>query len=145
MPNPSKKKMGRFPPAQGLYDPAYEHDACGVGFVVNINGEKSHAIIERGGNVLINLLHRGAIGGDLKTGDGAGILFQIPDTLYRRHSRDLGFSLPDPGKYGVGMFSERAFRCHMSGMRGPKATGPDCAGTRLERHPFCPGLSYTTE
>ncbi len=89
--------------AQGLYDPAYEHDACGVGFVVNINGDKSHAIIESGVNVLVNLLHRGAIGGDLKTGDGAGILFQIPDEMFRRNCKDLGFNLPEPGDYGVGM------------------------------------------
>ena len=99
----NQKKMGNFPAAQGLYDPGYEHDACGVGFVVNIDGTKSHAIIENGIKVLENLVHRGAIGGDLKTGDGAGILFQIPDAMFRRDSKHLGIRLPEPGSYGVGM------------------------------------------
>jgi len=73
--------FGRFPPAQGLYDPCNEHDSCGVGFVANIDGTKTHDIIKKGIRVLENLLHRGAIGGDLMTGDGAGILFQIPDSM----------------------------------------------------------------
>ena len=68
-----------YPKKQGLYDPQYEHGSCGVGFVANINGEKSHAIIEKGIEVLKRLLHRGATGGDVNTGDGAGILTQIPD------------------------------------------------------------------
>ena len=89
-----QKKMGNFPAKQGLYDPWYEHDACGVGFVVNIDGTKSHAIIENGLKVLENLVHRGAIGGDLKTGDGAGILFQIPDSMFRRDCKQLEISLP---------------------------------------------------
>ncbi len=95
--------LGRFPPAQGLYDPGNEHDGCGVGFIVNIEGAKSHAIIESGIRVLINLLHRGAIGGDLKTGDGAGILLQIPDTFLRRECKLLGIELPESFAYGVGM------------------------------------------
>lgn len=97
------KKIGNLPAAQGLYDPKYEHDACGVGFVANIYGTKSHAIIEDGIKVLENLLHRGAIGGDLKTGDGAGLLFQIPDEMIRKDCIRLGISLPGPGRYGVGM------------------------------------------
>ncbi len=95
--------MGKLPAMQGLYDPQYEHDACGVGFVVNIDGTKSHAIIENGLKVLENLVHRGAIGGDMKTGDGAGILFQIPDALFRRDCKQLKIGLPQPGSYGVGM------------------------------------------
>ena len=88
---------------QGLYDPAYEHDACGVGIVANLSGRRTHDIIRRAVEVLINLEHRGACGCDPGTGDGAGILFQIPDAFFRRHCRPMGISLPDPGKYGVGM------------------------------------------
>ena len=86
------------PGVRGLYDPAREHDACGVGFVVRINGEKSHGIIEDALQALCNLEHRGAIGGDMKTGDGAGIMFQLP---HRFFSRVLDFALPQNG-YGVG-------------------------------------------
>jgi glutamate synthase domain-containing protein 2/glutamate synthase domain-containing protein 1/glutamate synthase domain-containing protein 3 len=98
-----KNMFGRFPKAQGLYYPGNEHDACGVGFVANIDGIKSHSVIEKGIRVLENLLHRGAVGGDFKTGDGAGILFQIPDASFRRDCKHVGISLPDPGNYGVGM------------------------------------------
>ena len=73
-----------LPRAQGLYDPRNEHDACGVGFIANIKGAKSHATIERGLQILVNLDHRGAVGADPLLGDGAGILIQIPDALYRR-------------------------------------------------------------
>src|SRR5262245_22439701 len=72
------------PPAQGLYDPAHEHDACGVGFVVDIKGRKSNAIVRRALQVLINLLHRGACGCEANTGDGAGILLQMPDRFLRK-------------------------------------------------------------
>ena len=88
---------------QGLYDPGNEHDACGVGFVVNINGEKEHRIIEQGITVLQNLLHRGALGADANTGDGAGLLFQIPDRFFRKACEKLKIRLPDPGTYAVGM------------------------------------------
>jgi len=94
----------RFHPGkEGLYDFANEHDACGVGFVVNINGEKSHTIIEQGIEVLVRLSHRGALGGDNKTGDGAGLLFQIPDEFFRKVSESSGFTLPPSGEYAVGM------------------------------------------
>ncbi len=86
--------------AAGLYDPRNEHDACGMGFVVNLAGEKSHAIIDKGLEILINLTHRGACGCDLETGDGAGVLIQIPHEFF---ARECGFKLPDPGRYGVGM------------------------------------------
>jgi glutamate synthase (NADPH/NADH) large chain len=91
------------PPAQGLYDPAQEHDACGIGFVANIHGEKSHEIIRSGVQVLLNLAHRGACGCDAETGDGAGVLIQIPHEFYARECAALGFQLPQPGAYGVGM------------------------------------------
>ncbi|HHH12932.1 MAG TPA: hypothetical protein ENJ98_01730, partial [Thiolapillus brandeum] len=70
---------GALPPKQGLYDPANEHDACGVGFVADIKGRKSHEIIEQGLTILERLTHRGAVGADPKAGDGAGILLQMPD------------------------------------------------------------------
>jgi len=92
-----------LPPAQGLYDPLQEHDSCGVGFVANINGAPSHRIVRDGIEVLKNLLHRGAVGGDRTTGDGAGILIQVPDAFYRAEAECLGFALPGRGAYGVGM------------------------------------------
>jgi len=92
-----------LPPAQGLYNPAHEHDACGIGFVANINGHKSHDIIQKGIQVLLNLAHRGACGCDPETGDGAGVLIQIPHKFFARECEKLGFTLPKPGTYGVGM------------------------------------------
>jgi glutamate synthase (ferredoxin) len=92
-----------FPAPQGLYHPRHEHDACGVGFVANIEGNKSHEIVMKGVQILINLTHRGACGCDPQTGDGAGILIQIPHTFFDRECALLGFSLPAPGEYGVGM------------------------------------------
>src|SRR3989442_11057635 len=90
-------------PAQGLYDPAHEHDACGVGFVVDIKGRKSHAIVSQALTVLKNLLHRGACGCEANTGDGAGILIQMPHAFLRRECARLGFALPEPGQYGAGL------------------------------------------
>src|SRR5689334_10808126 len=92
-----------LPPAQGLYHPSLEHDACGIGFVANINGRKSHEIIEKGIQVLVNLTHRGACGCDPETGDGAGVLIQIPHKYFARVCSALGFTLPAAGEYGVGM------------------------------------------
>lgn len=92
-----------LPERQGLYDPIYEHDACGMGFVVNIKGEKTHDIVEEALMVLENLSHRGAIGADANTGDGAGILVQIPHDFFKRECDVLGFKLPEKGSYGVGM------------------------------------------
>ena len=92
-----------FPPEQGLYSPAHEHDACGMGFVVNVRGHKSHDIIKQALQVLVNLAHRGACGCDPETGDGAGILIQIPHAFFTRECQSLGFTLPAPGRYGVGM------------------------------------------
>ena len=95
--------LSGLPPKQGLYDPRFEHDACGVGFVVNIKGEKSHEIVEQALTVLENLDHRGACGCEENTGDGAGILLQIPHAFLKDACSGLGFQLPDPGEYGVGM------------------------------------------
>ena len=91
-----------FPRQQGLYDPRHEKDSCGIGFVVNIKGKKSHDIVRKGLQVLENLTHRGAQGADSCTGDGAGILLQVPHTFLKRVAGDVGVSLPDIGEYGVG-------------------------------------------
>lgn len=95
----SKKRLF-FPEKQGLYDPANEHDACGVGVVANINGEKNHQVIEMGIEVLERIEHRGAVGSDPLTGDGAGLLLQMPDQFFRK---SVSFELPAEGDYGVGM------------------------------------------
>ncbi|HUE38217.1 MAG TPA: glutamate synthase central domain-containing protein, partial [Candidatus Binatia bacterium] len=89
--------------AQGLYDPRFEHDACGVGFVVNVRGEKSRDIVEKGLTILANLEHRGACGCDPLTGDGAGILLQIPHAFFKKELAAMKHRLPEPGEYGVGM------------------------------------------
>lgn len=92
-----------LPKRQGLYNPVFEHDACGMGFVVNIKGNKSHDIIEDALTVLENLSHRGASGADENTGDGAGIMLQLPHGFFKRECLVLGFELPESGDYGVGM------------------------------------------
>ena len=92
-----------FPEKQGLYDPGFEKDACGVGFVCNINGKKTHDIVEQGIEVLERLSHRGAVGADPDTGDGAGILIQIPHNFLLKVCKKAGISLPDPGYYGAGL------------------------------------------
>jgi len=91
------------PRKQGLYDPRFEHDACGVGFIVHKTGKKSHDIVEQALTILLNLDHRGACGAEKNTGDGAGILCQIPDLFFRKVTSNLGFTLPAAGQYGVGM------------------------------------------
>ncbi len=88
---------------QGMYDPIFEHDNCGVGFVADINGEKNHDIIQKGMGILRNLIHRGAVGGDDATGDGAGILFQIPFKFLNKVCGEEGLTLPDNGDFGVAM------------------------------------------
>jgi glutamate synthase (ferredoxin) len=103
-----RKRMGGapsrgLPPAQGLYNPANERDACGIGFVANVEGRKSHDIIAKGIQILVNLTHRGACGCDPETGDGAGVLIQIPHAFFARECSRLGFALPAPGEYGIGM------------------------------------------
>src|SRR6201998_1755970 len=93
----------RIPDAQGLYDPRNEHDNCGMGLVASIRGDKSHEIIRKGLEVLINLTHRGASGCDPETGDGAGILIQIPTAFFSRECGKLGIQVPEAGEYGVAM------------------------------------------
>jgi glutamate synthase (NADPH/NADH) large chain len=92
-----------LPEAQGLYSPDHEHDACGVGFVVDMKGQKSHAIVAQALEVLKNLLHRGACGCEVNTGDGAGILIQIPHAFLTRECAKLGIALPSPKRYGAGL------------------------------------------
>ena len=95
--------QSKLPVRQGLYDPRYEHDACGVGFIVHIKGHKSHAIVDQGLELLRNLTHRGAVGADPFAGDGAGILIQIPDVFLRAQCAKQNLSLPKEGDYAVGM------------------------------------------
>src|SRR5438128_1377680 len=92
-----------LPSKRGLYDPFFEHEACGVGFVVNVQGRKSHQVIQQGLEVLRNLDHRGACGCEANTGDGAGILLQTPHEFFAAQCEDLKIHLPAPGEYGVGM------------------------------------------
>lgn len=113
------KSIEGLPPKQGLYDPSFERDNCGVGFVANIKGEKSHDVVKKGLRVLVNLTHRGAVGADPKTGDGAGILVQIPDEFFRICCDNQGVILPPAGKYAVGMIflpKEPAIRYQCEGI-----------------------------
>jgi glutamate synthase domain-containing protein 1 len=124
-----------LPHAQGLYDPAHERDACGVGFVAHIKGVKSHDIVQNGLRILLNLDHRGAVGADRLFGDGAGILIQIPDELYRDEMAGRGVKLPPVGEYGVGMVflpKENASRraCEQELERTARAEGQVVLGWR---------------
>ena len=92
--------MENYPNKTGLYNPAYEHDACGIGAIASIKGIKTHKTIKDALNILIHLEHRGGTGAEDNSGDGAGILIQIPDKFYRKEV--LGFDLPKEGDYGVG-------------------------------------------
>ena len=119
----------------GLYSSSHEHDACGVGFVAHIRGEKSHAIIKNALKILENLDHRGAVGADKLMGDGAGILIQLPDALYREEMASQGVVLPPPGEYGVGMIflpKEHASRlaCEQEMERAIKTEGQVLLGWR---------------
>jgi len=93
-----------MPPAQALYDPAKEHDSCGVGFVADMKNRKSHDILEKGLQILVNLDHRGAVGADPCLGDGCGVLTQIPHAFFAPECAKLGFDLPQPGHYAIGQF-----------------------------------------
>jgi glutamate synthase domain-containing protein 2/glutamate synthase domain-containing protein 1/glutamate synthase domain-containing protein 3 len=97
------ESTGGFPPKQGLYDPQYEHDACGVGFVVNVKGRQSNEIVRQALTVLLHLDHRGACGSEVNTGDGAGILIQMPHRFLAEVCGQAGFRLPPPGHYGSGI------------------------------------------
>ena len=98
-----ENKNLKKPVKQGLYDPIFEHDACGVGMVANIKGKQSHSIVSQGLEALSNLAHRGAAGADPETGDGAGILIQMPHDFFKSELSSMGCNLPDLGQYGVGM------------------------------------------
>jgi glutamate synthase (NADPH) large chain len=111
-----------IPKKQGLYDPSFEHDACGVGFVAHIKGKKSHDIVQQALTILANLDHRGAVGCEHNTGDGAGILLQMPDAFLRKVCAPLGIRLPEPGEYGVAML-----------FTSPKATERNSARHIMER------------
>ncbi len=111
------KNPSGLPAAQGLYDPRKEHDACGVGFIAQMKGVKSHRIVEDGLAMLENLTHRGAVGADPLMGDGAGVLVQIPDRFFREEMAGLGVELPQPGHYGVGhwfMPQDPELRAHIN-------------------------------
>jgi glutamate synthase (NADPH/NADH) large chain/glutamate synthase (ferredoxin) len=119
----------------GLYDPTQEHDACGVGFVAHIKGRKTHDIVTQALKILENLDHRGAVGADKLMGDGAGILIQLPDALYREEMAQQGVQLPAQGEYGVGMVflpKEHASRmaCEQALERAVKAEGQVLLGWR---------------
>ena len=98
----TRKSASGLPKKQGLYDPRNEHDACGVGFVAHMKGQKSHQIVKDGLFILENLTHRGAVGADPLMGDGAGILVQIPDRFFREEMASQGVTLPKAGEYAVG-------------------------------------------
>src|SRR5438309_2109238 len=124
-----------LPEGQGLYDPRNEHDSCGIGFVANIKGRKSHDIITRGLQILVNLDHRGAVGADPLVGDGAGCLIQMPDALLRDWAATQGLTLPEPGHYAVAMcflpWEERARAIAVEHVEGYiKAEGQTLIGWR---------------
>ena len=96
--------QSRTPSVQGLYDASYEHDSCGVGFIAHIKGQRSHQLVRDGITALEHLCHRGATGAEANTGDGAGILIQLPHEFFMRSCATLGIRLPKPGRYGVGLF-----------------------------------------
>ncbi len=134
-PTPASREEISSLSRDGLYDPAGEHDACGVGFVAHIKGTKSHAIVGQGLKILENLDHRGAVGADKLMGDGAGILIQMPDGFYRPEMAAQGVTLPPLGEYGVGMIflpKEHASRlaCEQELERAVKAEGQVLLGWR---------------
>lgn len=119
----------------GLYDPDHEHDNCGVGFITNIKGRRSHEIVRQGLQILVNLDHRGAVGADPLAGDGAGILIQVPDRLIREEMASKGINLPMAGGYGVGMVflprvEKTRDRCIASIERAVAAEGATILGWR---------------
>jgi glutamate synthase (ferredoxin) len=145
-----KREMGKLtgnPGKVGLYDPQYEHDACGMGFVVNIKGKKSHQIVQDALTVLANMSHRGAQGSDPNTGDGAGITVQLPHAFLQKVCTEQGFTLPKHGDYGVGMifFSaepEARKRCRQQFEQVIQAEGLQLLGWR-DVPVNCEGLGKT--
>ncbi len=120
-----------LPNRSGLYDPQYEHDACGIGFVASLKGKPTHDIVRKGVEILLNLVHRGACGCDPLTGDGAGILLQLPDAFLRAQAAQHGWQLPEPGRYGAGLVflpKEKVARARCKQILEDKITG---TGQRL--------------
>ena len=131
---PGQQRPGT-PGKQGLYDPRFEHDACGLGLVVDIGGKRSNEIVRQALTVLANLTHRGARGAEPNTGDGAGILIQVPHAFLRRKADRHGYSLPGPGHYGVGMVflppdvnHRRAIEIHFEKIVAPKGSASSGGG-----------------
>jgi glutamate synthase (NADPH) large chain len=126
---PTQHRPAGQPERQGLYDPAHEHDACGFGFIAHVKGEKSHGIVQQGVEILVNLTHRGAAGSDPESGDGAGILLQIPHRFLAEECLKEGLLLPPPGDYAVGMVflphdDERRLECERL-VEGAMTARPD--------------------
>ena len=140
-----------FPRAEGLYDPSNEKDSCGIGFVVNIKNRKSHDIIRRGLDILLNLDHRGAVGADPKAGDGAGLLIQLPDRFLREEAKTLGITLPAEGHYGTGLLflppdDECRARCEQAMEEVTVAEGQEFLGWRdVPTDPSCLGYSVAPD
>jgi glutamate synthase domain-containing protein 2/glutamate synthase domain-containing protein 1/glutamate synthase domain-containing protein 3 len=133
--NPVRCNAAGMPKSRGLYDPEFEHDACGVGFLARLDGTAEHSVVEDGIQILKNLEHRGAVGGDKDTGDGAGLLVRIPDRFFRGQARRLGRRLPPPGDYAVGMIflpvdGRVARRCERTLEKIAKAEGAKVLGWR---------------
>ncbi len=131
------------PMPQGLYDPALDKDSCGVGFIADIKGRKSHQIVEDGLKILCNLEHRGAVGADPRMGDGAGILVQIPHKFFAKEAARLGFTLPEPGEYAVGYLfmprdAELAADRPRHLCRGDRARGAHAASAGATCRPTIP-------
>ena len=122
--------MSTAPTAQGLYDPQWEHDACGVGAIVNISGVRSHSIVDYGKQVLMNLMHRGASGADESTGDGAGILMQLPHEFFAAEADRLGFALPGPKQYAAAILFLPHDKGFAAAVRGYSGRGHRGRGAR---------------
>jgi len=138
-----------YPKKQGLYDPGFEHDACGIGAIVSIDGHKSHRIVMRALDILINLEHRGASGADADSGDGAGILLQIPHLFFKKACKPLNIDLPSEGRYGVGMFflpqdTEKRQHCQYIFEQAVTQEGQEFLGWRkLPLEDTCLGVTAT--
>jgi glutamate synthase (ferredoxin) len=139
----------QYPEKQGLYDPRFEHDACGIGAIVSIDGHKSHKVVMRALEILINLEHRGASGSDAKSGDGAGILLQIPHLFFKKACKELHIGLPESGRYGVGMFflpqdTEKRQHCQYIFEQAVASEGQEFLGWRkLPLEDTCLGTTAT--
>src|SRR3984957_3266712 len=124
-----------IPPKQGLYDPQFERDSCGVGFIVDVKGRKSNGVVRKSLQILVNMLHRGAKGCESNTGDGAGILLQVPHEFLKGECAKLGIELPAPGAYAVGMVClphnvESRRRCEEAVAQAVTRTGLKLLGWR---------------